>query len=194
MLGPPSDLPQREPGASRHPAASSCSALTRPGADLDPYRSPSTRHLGGRARCRPALDAWPRTPRRAGLGEQRRRDLGGQRRVGQARRRCGRAALLHHDRRDPRVVGARPRAARRRRGRASRRWRRRRWPRAAPPAARRRRRPRLSARRRARPASCWEVVEVAGAGAEAGGRDGHRRERAPAVDDGRPGGRRRSAW
>ena len=88
-------------------AASSCSTLTRPGLTLTRTGSPSTSTsliVAGRGQRSSVV---PAHAERAGLGGQHRpRPASAERRVGQGADRVGGPALLHHDRRDPGVVGA----------------------------------------------------------------------------------------
>ena len=196
-LGPDGHSRSGRPVRRAAAATSSCSALTRPAADLDPdeLAVDHDRSIDRAAGHRSAMVI--RTPSDPVVGPQDRRGASGTPdRVAQDVDHVARAALLHDHRATARRRGPRRRAARRPRGPAARRWRRRGWPRARPPAGRRRRP--VAAGRAARPGpdhhlgAVGQLLELAGAGPEALGRDPHGRHgpeaRRQGGQQGGPGG------
>ena len=87
-------------------AASSCSTFTRPGLTFTRTGKPATSTVSvWRADGQRSMVA-PRTPSEPVSRGEHLGDLGAERDVGERRHGVGGPALLHDDRRDPRVVGA----------------------------------------------------------------------------------------
>ena len=93
------------PSATAAATASSCSTLTRPAADLHAERLAVDHDDLLGAGLGPAVEVVGAQAERARLGQQHAADLVDASRVAQDVHGVGRASLLHHDRRDPRVVG-----------------------------------------------------------------------------------------
>ena len=156
--------------------------------DLDgrhrpPLRPADERRRRARRACPVRSTSTPR--RRAGVG-----------RIAEHAHGVRRPALLHHDRREPRVVGAGGEQRGHRDRRGPRRSRRRRWPRAGPPASR------LVVRRAAGASAspittCTTLArsgDVGGARAVADGLDRHRRRRTEPARQRRHQTPHRSGW